>query len=762
MQGVGFRPFVYQLALRFHLSGFVCNTTDGLLIEAEGADSGLAEFCYSLTHNSPPLAEIRDVATTDISPLGDTAFVIRASVERPFESVLVSPDVATCADCRRDFTNPKDRRFGYPFTNCTNCGPRYSLIEDVPYDRTRTTMHEFRMCDDCRAEYDNPGNRRFHAQPNACPACGPGLSLLDSAGIDLPLATTQKSGTNPNLAMIRETRRLLHQGKLVAIKGLGGFHLACDAENHSAVVRLRSLKRRSDKPFALMSADVSSVARICVVREADQKALSSSRRPIVVLPSRPGTGISSAVAPGNNTLGVMLPYTPLHALLFSDKLEDSPAFTALVMTSGNLSEEPIVISNEEALQRLGSVADAFLMHNRRIHMREDDSVVHVFNSKERVLRRSRGYVPSVIDMGAPLVEILACGPQLKNTFCLTRGRHAIVSQHIGDMENYETLEFFEETLANLKRLFRVEPKVIAYDLHPRYLSTQYALEQTGLHRVGVQHHHAHIASCMAENRLNEKVIGVAFDGAGYGTDGQIWGGEFLVADFEHFERRAHLRYFPLAGGDAAIRQPWRSALGCLQEAFGADLPDGLPLWNSVSTREIDLVLKMLGKGIHSVATSSCGRLFDAVSSILGLRYEISFEAQAAVELEMAAVDGIEGVYPFQVEYTDPWQVDMRPMIESIVMELKEGEAVGAIAARFHNTLAVMIAEVCSELQRREALNKVCLSGGTFQNMLLLEKTLTALGDYNFEVYLHERIPPNDGGISLGQAVIANAEIRKEI
>jgi hydrogenase maturation protein HypF len=761
VQGVGFRPFVYQLSQCLHLSGFVCNTPDGVLIEAEGADSALAEFSNALTHNPPPLAEIRGVIIQDVHLLNDTEFMIRASLERPSESVLVSPDVATCDDCWREFTDPADRRFGYPFTNCTNCGPRYSLIEDVPYDRARTTMREFRMCADCQAEYDNPDNRRFHAQPNACPVCGPNLSLVDAEGMSLPVATVREGPTNFNLDVIRKGRRLLLQGKVVAIKGLGGFHLACDAENDGAVARLRASKRRSDKPFALMSAAVSSAARFCVVREADQKALLSPRRPIVILPRRPSARISPAVAPGNKTLGVMLPYTPLHALLFGDNPDDPPAFRALVMTSGNMSEEPIVTSNEEALRRLGSVADAFLLHNRRIHMREDDSVVRVVQGRERVLRRSRGYVPAVIDLGMPMMEILACGPELKNTFCLTRDRHAIVSQHIGDLENYETLEFFEETLANLKRLFRIEPKAIAYDLHPHYLSTQYAFEQSGLRRVGVQHHHAHIAGCMAENGLNEKVIGVAFDGTGYGTDGQIWGGEFLVAGFEHFERRAHLRYFPLAGGDVAVRQPWRSALSCLREAFGKDLPGNLPLWASVPTRETDLVLKMLEKGINSVATSSCGRLFDAVASILGVRHEVTFEAQAAIELEMAAVAGMEGVYPFQVEYTDPWQVDMRPMIESIVRGIQEGETVGAIAARFHNTLAVMIAEVCRELRRRESLNKVCLSGGTFQNMFLLERTLAALADYNFEVFLHEKVPPNDGSISLGQAVIANAAIRKE-
>lgn len=760
VQGVGFRPFVYRLAQQFNLSGFVCNTPEGVLIEAEGGDPALARFSNCLIHDCPPLADIRDVVTRDVNPLHDLDFTIRASLERASESILVSPDVATCDDCRREFTNPADRRFGYPFTNCTNCGPRYSLIEDVPYDRAGTTMREFRMCADCQAEYSDPDNRRFHAQPNACPDCGPGLSLVDPSGLNLPVVSTPEGGTNPNLDVIREVRRLLFQGKVVAIKGLGGFHLVCDAENGGAVNGLRAVKRRSDKPFALMSANVSSVARFCIVSKADQKALQSSRSPIVILSRRPGSRISDAVAPGNNTLGVMLPYTPLHALLFGDSPENPPDFTALVMTSGNLSEEPIVTSNEEALRRLGSVADAFLLHNRRIHMREDDSVVRVFQGKERVLRRSRGYVPTVIDLGEPLAEVLACGPELKNTFCLTRGRLAIMGQHIGDLENYETLEFFEETLANLKRLFRVEPKVVAYDLHPRYLSTQYAFEQSSLHRVGVQHHHAHIASCMAENGLKEKVIGVAFDGTGYGTDGQIWGGEFLVADFEQFERRAHLRYFPLAGGDMAVRQPWRPALSCLREAFGKDLPGGLPLWGAVSAKQTDFVLQMLEKGINTVMTSSCGRLFDAVASILGLRHEITYEGQAAVDLEMAALAGTEGVYPFQMEFTDPWQVDVSPMIESIVSELQERESVGSIAARFHNTMAVIIAEVCRELRRRETLNKVCLSGGTFQNMLLLERTLAALGGYGFDVYLHEKVPPNDGGISLGQAVIANARVNK--
>ncbi len=759
VQGVGFRPFVYHLARRFQLAGFVCNTPDGVLIEVEGPDAAIANFLQDLPSGAPPLAEIASVVAGEIEILGEAKFIIRESVEQEFNAVLVSPDVATCDDCRREFTDSSDRRFGYPFTNCTNCGPRYSIIEDVPYDRPKTTMREFRMCPDCQAEYDDAGNRRFHAQPNACPNCGPQLALVDSDGVAILIPDNYEDKRQTNLETVRKVRHLLRQGKIVAIKGLGGFHLACDAENHEAVIRLRARKRRSDKPFALMAADVASVSGFCQVSREDSDTLLSPRHPIVILPRRPDARISPAVAPDNNTLGVMLPYTPLHSLLFGEKPEDPPAFTALVMTSGNLSEEPIVTRNDEALLRLGRVADAFLLHNRRIHMRVDDSVVRVIRGKERILRRSRGYVPAVIDLGAPIAEILACGPELKNTFCLTQGQHAILSQHIGDLENYETLCFFEETLANLKKLFRVEPRVIAYDLHPRYLSTQYALEQTSLRKVGVQHHHAHIASCMVENGLNEKVIGVAFDGTGYGMDGQIWGGEFLIADFKGFERRAHLRYVPLAGGDAAVREPWRSALSYLRETYGDELPGDLPLWRAVPERKRLLVGKMLERGINTVATSSCGRLFDAVASLLGLRHVINFEAQAAIELEMAAREGVGGVYPFQIEFTDPWQIDVRPMIESIVSEMQDGEMPGVIAARFHNTLGEIVGQVCRELRERERLNKVCLSGGSFQNIFLLRRSVASLSEYGFQVYLHEKVPPNDGGVSLGQAVIANAALK---
>ncbi len=541
----------------------------------------------------------------------------------------------------------------------------------------------------------------------------------------------------------------------MAVKGLGGFLLACDADNDEAVRSLRTRKRRSDKPFALMSRDIADVESFCVVTPEERTLMLSPKRPIVILQGREGSAISPAVAPGNKTIGVMLPYTPLHYLLFSDSPDEPSQFRALVMTSGNISEEPIVTSNEEAWERLREVADWFVFHNRDIYMRADDSVARVFEQRERVLRRSRGYVPHPVDLGIELREILACGAELKNTLCLTKGRYAILSQHIGDLENYETLVFFEETLANLKKLFRVEPRAVAYDLHPQYMSTQFAQRLPLEPKVGVQHHHAHIASCMAENHLSGKVIGVAFDGTGYGTDGKIWGGEFLVADFAGFERRAHLRYVPLPGGDAAVRQPWRMALSYLRDALGggnlnARFVDQVPKAN------IDVVDAMLAKRLHCFDTSSCGRLFDAVSSIVGLRHEVTFEGQAAIELEMIADPSVERAYPYAIADGDVVQLDMRPMIEAIVGELARGISANEISAAFHNTLAAAMVEVCGGIRKEENLNRLCLSGGTFQNVLLLGRTVAGLRRNGFEVFLHTLVPPNDGGIALGQAVIANA------
>ena len=748
VQGVGFRPFVYNLAQTLRLAGYALNSSAGVTIEVEGGDNEVAKFLRTLSQDPPPLAQIDGMVITDVNVQRETSFCIRESCSTQGEFSLVSADVGTCADCWREFSDPSDRRYGYAFTNCTNCGPRYTIVQDVPYDRPSTTMSSFEMCKLCQAEYEDPSNRRFHAQPNACPVCGPQL-VLARAG----------DSTSSFPASMKEARKLLRDGCILAVKGLGGFLLACDAENDAAVNLLRKRKRRSDKPFALMARNVEAIERFCEVSALDRAALTSPKRPIVVLPRNANKDISSAVAPGNKTLGVMLPYTPLHYLLFSDSPEQAAEFSALVMTSGNLSEEPIVTSNDEAAERLQDVADWFLFHNRDIYMRVDDSVVRTLEGKQRVLRRSRGYAPQTVDLGMPVEEILACGAELKNTFCLTKGHYAILSQHIGDLENYETLVFFQETLANLKKLFRVNPRAVAYDLHPHYMSSRFAQELPVDRKIGVQHHHAHVASCMAENHLRDKVIGVAFDGTGYGTDGKIWGGEFLVADLSSFERHGHLRYVPLPGGDAAIRQPWRMALSYLRDSFGSNVPVSLASLASIPERQLTVVDAMMVRGINTVLTSSCGRLFDAVACLTGVGQDVTFEGQAAIALETAASADVTEHYPFEIEDGEPAQVDVRPMIRGIVNDLSQSHTASYVAARFHNTVARIIVEMSLRIRKTEHLNRVCLSGGTFQNRLLLERSVKGLREHGFEVFLHASVPPNDGGISLGQAVIANELLR---
>jgi hydrogenase maturation protein HypF len=704
VQGVGFRPFVHNLAIRHGLAGYVLNSSAGLIAEVEGEAAEVRAFGIAITAEAPPLAWIQDAETCELEPAGYSGFEIRHSVAVTGEFALVSADVATCSACLSDITTPENRRYGYAFTNCTNCGPRYTIIRDIPYDRPNTTMADFRMCAACQAEYDSPADRRFHAQPNACPECGPSLS-----------------------APIEEARRRLAAGEILAIKGLGGFHLACDARNEAAVRELRRRKRRSDKPFAVMARDLAVAESLGELGPCERAELESLRHPIVILRARVQW---PAVAPANPTLGVMLPYTPLHHLLFQDACYD-----ALVMTSGNLSEEPIVVENQDAHERLGEVAGWFLTHNRDIYMRADDSVVRCFEDRPRVLRRSRGYAPQTLDLRRSVPELLAVGGELKNAFCLTKGHHAILSQHIGDLENYETLVFFEETLANLKKLFRVEPRAVVHDLHPGYLSTRFALAVPDLPKIGVQHHHAHIASCMLEHRLDGEVIGVAFDGTGYGTDGAIWGGEFLVAGYSGFTRRAHLRYAPLAGGDAAVREPWRAALAYV------DRVDGVP------DERQRVVRHMIDTGFNTVQTSSCGRLFDAVAAIIGLRHQVTFEGQAAIELEAIADDSVTSRYEFTLDGED---LDFRPAIAAIAAS-RESKA--TIAARFHNTVADSIVHTC----RTIGLDRVCLSGGTFQNMKLLHRVVPALRAAGFTVYLHERVPPNDGGIALGQVAVAVAQ-----
>jgi len=761
VQGVGFRPFVYKLATSLNLSGFVFNSSSGVTIEIEGAAGGIRIFLESLELDRPPLAEILEVTVSERAVVGSAGFDILDSREQEGDSTLVSPDAGTCDACWRDFGDLSNRRFGYAFTNCTHCGPRYTILQDIPYDRAKTTMSGFIMCDACKNEYDDPADRRFHAQPNACGVCGPSLCLVPSGSVSEDCSYAEKD----SLPAIRMARQFLREGKIVAVKGLGGFLLACDARSHTAIAELRRRKRRPLKPFALMVRDLQGIQSIGAMSPEDEATLQHPRRPIVILPRRP-PGDSAAVAlpdvlaPGNNTLGIMLPYTPLHYLLFSDSAESEPEFPALVMTSGNLSEEPIVVSNTEALRRLSGIADWFLLHNRDIATRVDDSVVRIFERQERVLRRSRGFVPQTIDLDIELEQVLAVGAELKNTFCLTRGRHAILSQHIGDLENYETLCFFEETLEKMKHLFKVSPKAIAHDLHPDYRSTRMALASGIDRRFAVQHHHAHIASCMAENHLREKVIGVAMDGTGFGTDGTIWGGEFLIADLAGFERRAHLRTVPLPGGDAAIRQPWRMALSYLRDSLGSQTHDDLAGFRVVPATHFKLVDTMLARGIQTVQTSSCGRLFDAVAALLGMGSEVTFEGQAAIALETGADSSVTDRYEFDLRQGEPIEVDLRQTIASIVRDIRRGRREGEVSACFHNTLSAAIVEVCCHIRKSDGLNRVCLSGGVFQNHLLLGLTVVQLRRFGFGVFLHAMVPANDGGISLGQAVIANELLRR--
>jgi hydrogenase maturation protein HypF len=755
VQGVGFRPFVYKLAHSLGLAGYVFNSSSGVTIEIEGDEDAVAGFLKTLSEDPPQLAEITEITVSDIKVQGGIGFSILGSREEAGEFALVSPDAGTCDACWQDFGDPSNRRYGYPFTNCTHCGPRYTIIRDIPYDRATTTMSSFVMCADCREEYENPLDRRFHAQPNACPVCGPSLALVKSnSSRDVSFSSRN------SLELIRRARTMLREGNIVAVKGLGGFLLACDATNQAAVAELRRRKRRPHKPFALMVRDLDSVRALCEVSAADEASLLSPRRPIVILPRRAGAILAPDIAAGDSTLGVILPYTPLHYLLFSDSPEMASEWTALVMTSGNLSEEPIVVNNEEAILQLGSVADWFLLHNRDIATRVDDSVVRTFDGRERVLRRSRGFVPQTVDMGVELEQVLAFGGELKNTFCLTKSRYAILSQHIGDLENFETMQFFEETLAKLKHIFRVVPRAAAYDLHPGYMSTRMALGSGIERKIGVQHHHAHIASCMAENHLRGKVLGVALDGTGFGTDGKIWGGEFLAADFSGFTRRAHLRNVLLPGGDAAVRQPWRMARSYLRDTFGDQIPNDLKCFQGLEKRQIGLVDTMLARRIQTVETSSCGRLFDAVAALLGIASEVSFEGQAAIALEAMAEPGIDQRYDFAIEPGEQMILDFRPVIRAIAQDLSRGRRVKEISACFHNTLSAAIGTLCSHIGASDALNRVCLSGGSFQNLYLLGRTVVELRRRGFDVFLHAQVPANDGGLSLGQAMIANQRLRE--
>ncbi len=735
VQGVGFRPFVKRLADRFCFSGVAFNTAGGLIVELQtNSEDQAHSFLKVLRAEAPAAARIE---RCELQQLFEQAhyqgFEIAASTPRDNSFTLISTDLATCPDCLAELQDPTDRRFGYPFTNCINCGPRYSITLSTPYDRTNTTMSRFPLCVDCAREYADPADRRFHAQPVACPVCGPRLS-----------------------AALPAIQAALASGRVVAIKGLGGYQLACDAFCAQAVELLRIGKRRSRKPFALMMRDMETVRRHCSVSDAEQAALLTPAAPIVLLKALVPSELPPVVAPGLREIGVMLPSTPLHHLLFNDSL------TCLVMTSGNISEEPIVIANEEAEMKLRALADEVVTHDRDIFMRVDDSVERVFEGIARVLRRARGFAPEAIELAHETGEILACGAELKNTFCLTKSHFAILSQHIGDLDNFETLEFFEETLCNLQSVYQAHPLLIAHDLHPDYLSTRWAQARPEP-KIAVQHHHAHIAACMAENGLRERVIGVAFDGTGLGADGQIWGGEFLLCDFAGFERAAHLRYTPLPGGDRAAREPWRMAAAHLFEALGSEYQKiDLPCWHQTTPANWRVLERLLQK--PTLLTSSCGRLFDAVSSSCGISQQSSYEGESAMLLEAAAaLHESDETYDFDLQ-TDclPWIVDPRNMLVHIAHAVSSGQSVQLVSRCFHNSIARMIEVVCDRLRERNGLDKVCLSGGTFQNFTLLTRTVELLRRAGFEVFLHAKVPPNDGGISLGQAVIAADFLAKDM
>ncbi len=759
VQGVGFRPFVFALATRLGLAGLVGNDVDGVFTEVEGPPGAVAEFLRALDRDAPPLARVERVTATAMAPAGTESFEIVASDPVGRRRTLIAPDTATCGDCLRELADPADRRFRYPFINCTNCGPRFTIVKDVPYDRPLTTMACFTMCDECAAEYHDPANRRFHAQPTCCQACGPRLTLLDARGKPLDAGGEPDSGSLANPAAsdaaLRLAAELLRAGRIVAVKGLGGYHLAADAASEAAVATLRARKHREDKPFAVLAADLATARRLGRLDDAEADLLASPARPIVLLARLPDADVAASAAPGNRQLGIMLPYTPLHHLLLA------AVGRPIVLTSGNVSDEPIAYRDDDALDRLSGIADAFLTHDRAIHIRTDDSVARVDRDRPMLLRRSRGYVPAPVTVrGASFPgfarPVLACGAELKNTFCLAKGRHAFVSHHIGDLENAETFCSFTEGIEHFRRLFDITPQVVAHDLHPEYLSTKYALDLDDVELVGVQHHHAHIASCLADNGADGPVIGVAFDGTGYGTDGTIWGGEFLIATMADFQRAGHLTPVPMPGGAAAIRQPWRMAASYVT-AVGLDATS-----LDVARRNADrwdAVVSMARRQVNAPLTSSTGRLFDAVAAVLGVRDKITYEGQAAIELEQIADPG--EIRPYHaaietapVEAGEPFLAHGADLIAAAVDDLALGVPAERIAARFHNGVAALIEDGCVLLREEYGLSTVALSGGVFQNLLLLDRTVNRLESAGFRVLLHSRVPCNDGGISLGQAVVA--------
>ena len=745
VQGVGFRPTVFNLAQRYSLTGWVLNNAHGVEIELRGSEQNVQAVIQDLRQNPPPLSVIDSFTVEDAPDQAFTEFQIRHSVDDPSDFLPVSPDLNICPDCRRELFDSSDRRYRYPFINCTNCGPRFSIVTGIPYDRPNTSMAGFSLCPDCAEEYRDPANRRFHAQPIACPVCGPQIWYEESG---------QKLAERETA--LQAARKALAEGKILAVKGLGGFHLVCDAQNPQTVEKLRLRKRRSGKPFALMAFDLETIREFSRVSLDEENLLNSPTAPVVLLETTAaGKELACLVAPDQNRLGFMLPYTPLHLLL----LEPAEGFPkVLVMTSGNLNEEPIAYTNADAQNRLSQLADGFLLHDRPIHTRIDDSVISVIEGVPHIQRRARGFAPLPLQISSNAIPTLACGTELKNTFCLVRDRYAFVSHHIGDLENQETLIAFEDAIRHYEKIFRIKPQLLAADMHPDYLASRYARQRAAeenLPLVEVQHHHAHIVSCMADNGLkqHERVIGLAFDGTGFGTDGAIWGGEVLLADWKGFQRLCHLEYMPLPGGEAAVRKPARMALSLILQA-GID-PNcfPFPFQQALDPEEQAAVANQVRTGFNTPKTSSVGRLFDGVAALIGLHQQISYEAQNAIALETIADPNEQSSYDFPIE---DGQILVSPLIQAIVEDIKQKVAPAVISGRFHNGLTACAVTVCEQIRSQTGLRQVALSGGVWQNKILIRQTIAALKASNFEVFWPHKLPTNDGGVSLGQALVALA------
>ncbi|TDX52397.1 carbamoyltransferase HypF [Orenia marismortui] len=735
VQGVGFRPFIYRLASKQNLVGWVNNNSQGVIIDIEGESEKISSFLSLINSKSPPLAKIDSIELREVPLKGYDNFSIKQSSTNTEDITLISSDIVTCLDCQEEVKNFNNHRYRYPFTNCTNCGPRYSIIEDLPYDRAVTTMKDFKMCDSCREEYEDPSSRRFHAQPNACPKCGPQLWLTDNLGSELAVKDP-----------LKQAIKLLKQEKLLAIKGLGGFHLACDGKSDTAIKELRARKRRPDKPLAVMMRDREVVKKYCYLNSREEEILTGIRRPILLL-KRKNNSLPANISVDNNYLGVMLPYTPLHELLFEEGLE------ILVMTSANLSGLPLEYRNQGSLDNLKEFADYFLLHDREIKTPVDDSVSRIILGQETLIRRGRGYAPLAIKF-AGLKETLACGAELKNSFAIAKKGYLFLSQHLGNISKLESYQNYQEVIKHLKEIYQINPELIAYDLHPEYLTTKFAQSQGG-QKVGVQHHHAHLVSCMVENEVSDRVIGLAFDGTGLGIDGRLWGGEFLLCDYTNFKRVGHLEYVKMPGGEQSIKEPWRMAISYLYEAYGDDIELFTELID-IDEERIKKIVKLIKADINSPQTSSMGRLFDAVGVLVALGKFITYEAQVAIKLEASVISNEVGEYDYQIKNNDGhYIVNTTSLIKSIVNDIKLGVNKGVIARKFHNTVIDFSVAICKLVRRDYKINSVALSGGVFQNKILLEGIYQQLIAQDFKVYFHKQIPSNDGGLAVGQLVIAN-------